>query len=104
MPPCRRYRDGQGLASIQRSLTFDDGILGIWQFHRRLLPMPFVAASRSRTARTKSPCVIARSRARCSRLYQIHLVDLAMQRAAADAELFGCGGDVAVRRGKRLGN
>ena len=27
-----------------------------------------------------------------------------MKRAAADAELFGSGGDVAVRGGKRLGN
>ena len=27
-----------------------------------------------------------------------------MQRPAADAELFGSGGDVAVRGGKRLGN
>ena len=35
---------------------------------------------------------------------KIHFVNFAMKRAAADAEFFGSGGDVAVRRSKRLGN
>ena len=35
---------------------------------------------------------------------KIHLVNFAMKRAAADAEFFGSGGDVAIRRSKRLGN
>ena len=35
---------------------------------------------------------------------QIHFVDLSMECAAADAELFGSGGYVAVRRCERLGN
>ena len=30
--------------------------------------------------------------------------NFAMKRAAADAEFFGSGGDVAIRGGKRLGN
>ena len=34
----------------------------------------------------------------------IHFVDFSMERAAADAEFFGSGGDVAVCRCKRLGN
>ena len=32
----------------------------------------------------------------------VHFVDLSMQSAAADAELFRCGGDVAIRGRKRL--
>jgi hypothetical protein len=35
---------------------------------------------------------------------QIHFVDFSVQRAAADAEFFGGGGDIAVRRSERLGN
>ena len=34
----------------------------------------------------------------------IHFVDLSMESAAADAELFGCGGHVAIRGCRRLGN
>jgi hypothetical protein len=35
---------------------------------------------------------------------QIHFVNFSVERAAADAEFFGSGGDVAIRSGKRLGN
>jgi len=35
---------------------------------------------------------------------RIHFVNFSMQRAAADAEFFCGGGDVAIRGGKRLGN
>jgi hypothetical protein len=38
------------------------------------------------------------------RFRSIHFVNFAMKRAAADAEFFGSGRDVAVRRGERLGN
>jgi hypothetical protein len=35
---------------------------------------------------------------------QIHFVDLSVERSSADAEFFGGGRHVAVRRGKRLSN
>ena len=35
---------------------------------------------------------------------QIHFVDFSMKGSAADAELFRCGGHIAVRRCERLGN
>src|SRR5205807_5129798 len=38
------------------------------------------------------------------RFCRIHFVDLSMESAAADAELFGGGGHVAIRRCERLGN
>ena len=47
---------------------------------------------------------VVRLRGRCPRLSQIHFVYFSMKRAAADAEFLGSGGDVAVRRGKRLSN
>ena len=34
----------------------------------------------------------------------VHFVNFSMQCAAADAELFGCGGHVAIRGAKRLGD
>ena len=44
-------------------------------------------------------------RPRLGRFFRkIHFVNFAMKRAAADAEFFRSGGDVAVRRSKRLGN
>ena len=38
------------------------------------------------------------------RFRSVHLVDFSMKSAAADAELFGRGGHVAIRSRKSLGN
>ena len=68
-------------------LTASEVIAGV-EYWLRMLAWPLYAAS------TLSADFFAK----------IHFVNFAMKRAAANAELFRSGGDVAIRGGKRLGN